>query len=224
MAYPLGRAFTNQGMLLFTNHFLSASSVVTLATIRTVVNVAFQMGGGLISLSTWPEFSRLFGEGKRLRFQKLFCFSTGLGAWGGTIMVFILLLIGPRLLLWWTHGEVTVSRPLLGLFLLPVLLNSFWYTASAVFNATNRHHSIAICFLISSILVPAVAFAIHQLSGLRLVAVGIGFLSMDLIMLLYVLPNSLLFVNIPFLTWLLSIFRMPEQLIKRPSLNPKFDS
>lgn len=214
MAYPLGRAFTNQGMLLFTNHFLSSSAVVTLATLRTVVNIAFQLSN-LISLSTWPEFSRLFGEGKREKFQKLFCYSTGLGAWAGVGTVLILLLIGPMLLFWWTRGEVVVSRSLLGLFLVPVLLNSFWYTALAAFNATNRHHRISLLFLISSILVPVVAFGFHQLFGLGLVSVGIGFLSMDLVMLLYVLPKSLSFVEISIGEWFLGMLRTPEQVFQR---------
>jgi O-antigen/teichoic acid export membrane protein len=200
MAYPLGRACTNQGMLLFTNTFLSSSAVVVLATLRTLVNTIFQ-ASNIINLSTWPEFSRLHGEKKWREQQRLFCRSTTAGIWAGMLGAFIMIMLGPYLLFWWTRGEVVVDRGLLGLYLLPIVFNSGWYTASSVFNAVNRHHKVSACFLLSSITVPVVAWFVHIMMGGGLFAVGAGFAVMETIMLLYVFPNALRLVLISAVDW-----------------------
>ena len=200
MAYPLGRAFTNQGMLLFVNAFLSSSAVVVLATLRTLVNTIFQISN-IINLSTWPEFSRLHGEGNWLEQRQLFCKSTAAGIWVGMLGVAIMYIVGPYLLSWWTTGEVVVGRSLLGLFLLPIIFNSGWYTSSTIFNAVNKHHRVSVCFLLSSITVPLIAWFIHTLFGCGLFAVGAGFIAMEATMLLYVFPNALRFVEVTLVDW-----------------------
>lgn len=211
MAYPLGRAFTNQGMLLFVNAFLNSSAVVTLSTLRTVVNTVFQLSN-LISLSTWPEFSRLYGEKNKVAVKKLFCFSTALGIWTGVLGSLVLCMIGPSLLSWWTRGAVMVDRPLLILFLIPVVLNSGWYTSSTVLNATNRHQRIALCFLVASVLVPVATWIIQRIIGMGLYAIGCGFICMDVVMLIYVFPQALQLIEVSRREWWHSFITFPKQV------------
>jgi O-antigen/teichoic acid export membrane protein len=179
-----------------------------------VVNSAFQFSN-LISLSTWPEFSRLYGEKNKVGIKRLFYWSTSLGLWGCVTGCGLLLLVGPKLLLWWTRGEVMVARGVLIFFLISVVLNSSWYTASAIFNATNRHQRLSLFFLLSSILVPLVAWLMLSISDIGLKAVGLGFICMDSAMLIYVLPRALMLVQSNWVEWGQAMAGFPVGLIRK---------
>lgn len=208
MVYPLGRAVTNQGMLLFVNGFMGSSAVVVLTTLRTVVNTAFQISN-LINLSTWPEFSRMHGAGELNALKRLFNFSTALGVCSGITCAIGLWFIGPTLLTWWTRGEVHVDRYLLSIFILAIIFNASWYTASTIFNATNRHQNIALIFLASSFLVPFISWILLTTLNLGLFSVGVGFLAMEVIMFSMVLPQALRLVGVTKTVWFYSIIRFP---------------
>lgn len=208
MAYPLGQAMTNQGILLFVNAFMGNSTVVVFATLRTVVNTAFQVSN-LINSSTWPEFSRMYGAGDHNGMKWLFNFSTALGVFSGIACAIGLLFLGPTLLAWWTRGAVIVDRYLLSIFILAIIFNSTWYTASTIFNATNRHQKIALAFLASSFLVPVISWILFATLNWGLFSVGVGFLAMELIMLTIVLPQALMLVGVTKITWICFIIRFP---------------
>jgi O-antigen/teichoic acid export membrane protein len=208
MAYPLGRVITNQGMLLFVNAFIGSSAVVVLATLRTLVNIAFQISN-LISLSTWPEFSKLYASKDRDGVTKLFKFSTAIGIWGGSCCAVILLMIGPALLNLWTMGEVVVERYLLFIFLISIIFNSCWYTASTVFNAINKHNKIARIFLANSVLVLIVTWTVEVIFNLGLYSIGLGFFIMEVSMVGFVLPAALKFSGLSFTNWSIGVITFP---------------
>ncbi|PMO59269.1 hypothetical protein BCT07_09670 [Vibrio breoganii] len=214
MAYPLGRAVTNQGMLLFVNAFVGSSAVVVLSTLRTVVNTAFQMSN-LINMSTWPEFSRMYGAGDQVGVKRLFHFTTALGIWSGMACAIGLWFMGPSLLAWWTRGEVLVDRGLLSVFIIAIIFNATWYTAMTIFNATNRHQKIALIFLASSFLVPIISWILFVIFNLELFSVGVGFLVMEIIMFAVVLPQALFLVGISKASWIYFIIKFPTLIFQK---------
>ena len=214
MSYPLGRAVTNQGMLLFANIYLGSAAVVVLATLRTVLNTAHQVSN-VINLSTWPEFSRLYGASDRKGIKRLFNFSTALGIWSGMFCAVGLWFMGPSLLAWWTRGEVLVDRSLLSIFIIAIIINAAWYTSSTIFNATNRHHKIALFYLLSSLLVPIISWMLFITLHWELFSVGAGFLVMEVSMLARVLPRGLLLVGVTQTNWLYFVIRFPRLIIQQ---------
>ncbi|NNF66067.1 MAG: hypothetical protein HKM98_01010 [Gammaproteobacteria bacterium] len=216
MAFPIGRAVTNQGMLLFVNAVISSAAVVVLSTIRTVVNIAFQISN-LINLSIWPEFSRMYGVGDQHGMRRLFEFSTALGLWSGMASSIGLWIVGPYFLTWWTRGEVVVSRELLSIFLVAIVFNATWYTATTIFNATNQHQRIALVYLFASFLVPVIAGILLLVLNWEL-AVGVGFLVMEVVMLGFVLPQGFRLVGITYPGWISHVVAFPFSFIRRTGI------
>ena len=48
---------------------------------------------------------------------------------------------------WWTHGIVDPPITLLGVMLLVIVANTFWFTLTTALAATNRHTRMAIVYL-----------------------------------------------------------------------------
>ncbi|MBY7967260.1 lipopolysaccharide biosynthesis protein [Vibrio fluvialis] len=213
MAYPIGRAITNQGMLLFTNAYVGSASVVILTSLRSVVNMAFQISN-LIHLSTWPEYSRLHGRNELEGLRRLFNFSTALGFWFGVACALFLLTLGPYLIEIWTRGEVIVSRNLLSLFLIAIIINSTWYTSLTIFNATNNHKNLSKIFIAASCLVPISSFLFHMLWKDGLEVIGISFILMEVIMFYSVVPRALSLLEIDSRDWKHNLLKLPFKIIK----------
>ncbi|MDW1821130.1 hypothetical protein R7Z10_12120 [Vibrio sp. Vb1018] len=220
MAYPLGRAITNQGMLLFTNAYVGSASVVILTSLRSLVNMAFQISN-LIHLSTWPEYSRLHGEKNLDGLRKLFKFSTSIGILFGVSTATFLLMFGPNLIELWTRGEVLVERDLLLLFIISIVFNSIWYTSSTIFNATNNHASISKIFFLASSVVPVSAWVLNEITGFELKAVGFSFILMETVMLLFVVPKALKLINVSTISWICNSFIFPFLIINKIKINVK---
>lgn len=212
MTYPLARAMTNQCMVLLIKMSLSSALVVQFTTLRTLVNTAFQISN-LVNLSTWPEYSRLFGVKDKKGIRKLFIFSTSIGIWAAIISISFLAITGPYLLDWWTVGRVAIDHWLLILFLIPILFNSSWYTALTVFNATNRHKKISFIFLMMSVLVPCVSFLNIKFFNESLYSISVSFILMEIFMALYVLPKGLNEVEIGFRDWFIKFMKFPLLMI-----------
>ncbi len=214
MAYPIGYSFTNQGLLLVVNSISGAGMVVIVSSLQTVVRLAFQYNQ-MISQSTWPEFSRLYGEKNITAVRKLFCIATGAGMWGCLGCSAVLMIFGTTILRVWTRGAVDVSRGVLGLFLVPMVFNGIWYTASTVLNSTNRHHRIAVCFLLGAALVPVIVLSLHYLFGWDLFAAGLGLMIFELVMVVAVIPLALPLVSISLTGWMRQVFLMPAWVAGR---------
>lgn len=214
MSYPVGRAITNQGMLLFTNAYIGSASVVILTSLRSLVNIAFQVSN-MIHLSTWPEYSRLHGEGNLLGLKKLFKLSTSIGFLFGLSCTVILLIIGPTILEFWTRGTVLVQRELLILFLISIFFNTMWYTSSTIFNATNNHTHISKIFFITSCTVPLSALLLNEFGVLGLKSVGISFILMEVVMFWSVVPRALRLLAIDSREWKLNLLKSPFKIVNK---------
>jgi O-antigen/teichoic acid export membrane protein len=212
MAFPFGRAITNQGMLLLVNALMNSSFVVLLATLRTLVNTAFQLSN-TISLSTWPVFSEAHGKGDYEGIRRLLTFSSALGFWTGISVAIILWIIGPQLLEWWTRGEVIVGRGLLSIFIIAIVFNATWYSASTIFSANNTHQRLAIIFLVTSCIVPVNSWISFSMLSLGLYSFGIGFLIMEVTMFAMVLPQSLKYIGLTKRAWVAEIISFPLNLL-----------
>ncbi|MEZ8107295.1 lipopolysaccharide biosynthesis protein [Vibrio cortegadensis] len=211
-AFPLGRALTNQGMLIVCNHFLGSGAVVILSVVRTVVNMVFQVSN-MVSLSTWPEFSRLYVKGDAYRLKRLFIFSTSISTWLSVIFSTVIYILGSDLIKLWTAGKIGVEDGVLLLFLITMILNSCWHTASTTFNAINNHQKVAKCYFLCSILSLIFAYNIEVIFEFGLYSIAISLLIVEILMIFYVVPKALIFLDIKKQHWIREMLILPLKYV-----------
>lgn len=187
MAFPVGNAIYFQGITLAINGTLGASAVVIFNAIRTLTRVISQ-GVTILKHSTWPEFSALLGRGDFLKARELNRVTFSLSFWVTNLMALILIVIGPWLLSIWTHGNVTVDRVTLSIFLASVVVNGFWFVGSSVLMSVNQHEGLAIRYIITSILGVATTYIFAGRFGV--IAAPFGMLLAECVMFPYAARKS----------------------------------
>jgi O-antigen/teichoic acid export membrane protein len=207
MAFPVGSAFSLQGMTIVVSAAMGPIAVVMFSTVRTLTRFVYFMAT-MIAYSIWPELSAAFGAGNRLlarNIHRCACqASLGLSLAG---MLF-LEVFGTRIYGYWTHHNVVMDHRLFHLLLLQVLANSLWYTSAIVSIACNRHERQAAVYLVATALsLPAAYLLISQFG---LTGVGISLLSVDVFMVGYVFKQSLALLHENLGDFALSLFRAPS--------------
>lgn len=188
MAFPVGNALKNQGMLSIVGITLGPAATVTFSTLRTLVNAA-QQAMGLINSAVWPEFSAAFGAGNLNLARKLHRLACKVSFWIALGAVLGLYYAGAWLLQVWTHGQVPFDKSFFSLLLLTMLINALWFTSSVVQAATNTHETLAMLFISVTAAATGLAYAIIPAFGMN--GPALGLVMLESIMALYVLPASL---------------------------------
>ncbi len=209
MAFPLGTALKNQGMVIVIGRFLGPVAVVAFATARTLTNAAFQLTR-IIQLSVWPEMSVAFGAGNLHVAKGLHRHSCRASFWLSFGCAASLFFLGDWIYRIWTHGGIQLDLPLFHVLLMVIVANSLWYTSSMVPMAINRHQRTAFWFLVGSGM--AIVLTTWMLPRWGLVGAGSALLAIDLVMLFHVLPNSLALLQDRFLDFVLIVLRPPLAL------------
>ena len=199
-----------QGSTFVVRIVLGPTAVAVFNTIRTVcksINAAFSVVNGAI----FPEVQIAYGKGdmmlaKRIyiiAMQSVFCISM-LG------LVF-LLVFGQDLYSWWTKNTLEVNKMIWYVFMLGIPLNALWWTAGTVFRAINKPTRFSIYGFIAATLSALISWELAYPLGLM--GAAIGFVAMDLIMLLLTIPLSNKEIGVRFMDLIkinygnLSVFR-----------------
>lgn len=206
MAFALGNALKNQGIVLVVGRFLGPVAVVVFTTARTLTNSVYQLMG-IIHLSVWPEMSAAFGAGDLDLAKSLHRHSCRASFWLSFGSVTGLFFFGGWIYRIWTHGNVELHLPLFYSLLLVISANSIWYTSSMVPMAINRHQRTALWYLAGTGV--SVVLAMGMLPHLGLVGAGLALLAIDAAMLCQVLPNSLALLQDRFFDFVLAVLRPP---------------
>jgi O-antigen/teichoic acid export membrane protein len=209
MAFPLGNAMNLQGSILAVGYALGSSAVVVFGTARTVSRVALQVIQ-MVNLTVWPELSSAYGARNWQLVRMLHRRSCQLALILATLMVTTMLTLGPWFLNLWTDGHVAPNRLLLSLLLLVVVLNALWSTSSTVAVATNKHHSLAFYYVLATGVTLAFTYICARYFGLYGAVASL--LIAEVIMNLYVLPNSLRISHDRLSDFIPSLFHLPDSL------------
>ena len=212
MGFPMGLALNLQGTIVVISHVMGPIAVVIFGTARTVSRVALQMVQ-MVNTTFEPEFSKSFAlrdAGLIRTLHRRACQSALLLS--GTI---VLLMIGggPFFLNHWTDGKVPPSRDLLSILLLGVIVYSFWATSSTIMTATNQHKRLAVVYVGATGITVLVTWIASRHYGLYGAAWSL--LLSELLMNLYVLPNSLRIAHDTFPSFLRGMLDIP------PALHPR---
>ena len=207
MAFPVGSAFSLQGMTIVVSAAMGPVAVVMFSTVRTLTRFVYFLAT-MIAYSIWPELSAAFGAGNRLlarNIHRCACqASLGLSLAG---MLF-LEVFGRRIYGYWTHHNIAMDQWLFQLLLFQVLANSLWYTSAVVSIACNRHERQAAVYLVATALSLPAAYLLTSRFGLT--GVGISVLSVDVFMVAYVFSQSLALLHENLGDFTLSLFRAPS--------------
>ncbi|SNS29958.1 Membrane protein involved in the export of O-antigen and teichoic acid [Granulicella rosea] len=212
MGFPIGISLNLTGTLLAVGYALGPTAVVVFSTARTVSRVALQMVQ-MVNSTFEPEFSKSFAQGNAGLIRSLHrraCQSALLLA---AVVVAGMIALGPWFLTHWTSGHVPPSRPLLSLLLLVVVLFSLWSTSSTVMTATNNHQKLAGVYLAATGVTVGITWLAAQHYGLYGAAASL--LISELLMNLYVLPESLKLAHDTLPEFLRSLLTVP------PALHPQ---
>lgn len=219
---PLGRALSNQGVVLGIASILGARAVVAFSTLRMMANLIHQ-GFGLINQSFWSEISMAYGTGRGDLIRKLHRYACRVSIWFCLAAVAGLLVLGPWIYGIWTQGKVEMVFPVFLGFLSVMMLRSFWYTSFIIPSAVNRHQRLAVRFLIASAL--GCAAAIVLLPPMGLMGGIVGLILIEVVMIAGVLPVAMNLAEDTITQWLGSLTRPPyPRLVRRRPAGPEMDN
>jgi O-antigen/teichoic acid export membrane protein len=208
--FPLGNALNLQGILMVIGHVTGPIGVVTFSTARTISRSAYQ-AMQLINNSVWPEMSAAFGKGDMNLARTLHRRSCQVSLLLCIITVFGVALLGDHVWKIWTVGKVAADPVLLDLLLLQMLVAAFWFTSAVVATSSNRHQSIALMILATTVLSLALSWWLLRIPWLQLRGVALSLILGDLIMAAVVLKQSLEILNDTWGGFLGSMLSVPQQ-------------
>ena len=215
MGFPIGNALNLQGTLLAVGYALGPTDVVIFGTARTVSRVALQMVQ-MVNSTFWPELSLAFGAKNEGLLRTLHRRACQMALLIAIAVVSAMMLFGPWFLTHWTGGHVPPSRPLLSILLLVVVLYALWSTSSTLVAAINQHQGLAAWYIAGTSVTIVFTFLLARRFGLYGAAASL--LLSELIMNLYVLPNSLRITRDALPAFAASLLEIPASLHPRALL------
>jgi O-antigen/teichoic acid export membrane protein len=169
MAFPLSNALSFQGVTLLVGALLGPVSVATFNTFRTVSRIAVQVTG-IFSVSLWPEFGRLFGQGGPGAVEALYRHAALLGVVQAVGLSALLYFISPWLLEVWTHGRIEFEPGLMAWMLAYATVGGVWHLPRVLLQSTNQHVGLSGWSLVAAALTIVLAWGFGVLWRLEGVA------------------------------------------------------
>ena len=211
MGFPIGNAFNLQGTLMAVGYALGPADVAVFASARTVSRVALQMVQ-MINNTFWPEVSLAFGAGNIDLVRTFHRRACQVAVIFAMAVALAMMTLGPWFLTHWTGGHVPPSRGLLAILLLVVIVYSLWSTSALLPTATNKHQRLALWYTCATAVTVVATYFMARWKGLYGAAASL--VLSELIMNIYVLPNSLRLAHDTFPAFMASMAHYP------PSLKP----
>ena len=212
MGFPIGNAFNLQGTLMAVGYALGPVDVAVFASARTVSRVALQMVQ-MVNNTFWPELSLAYGAKDDALIRTLHRRACQMAVILACAVVLAMLSFGPWFLTHWTGGHVPPSRGLLAILLLGVVLYALWSTSSTLAAAINQHQRLATWYVAGTGITVVFTYVLARYSGLYGAAASL--VISELIMNIYVLPNSLRVSHDTAGAFVASMMELPSSLHPR---------
>ena len=197
MLTPIWQSIYLQGSTFAVRIALGPHYVTIFNTVRTVcrsTNMLFSIVNG----SIYPELQIAYGKGNFPLVRKIYTRAVIVVLISSFLGFGFLSLFGQKLYGWWTHNELTVPNAVWTIFMLGIVLNALWWTSGVVFRAINKPFKFSIYGFIASIISTFISFILAFPYGLM--GATIGFLMMDVIMTILVVPQANREIGISFFT------------------------
>lgn len=190
---PVWQSIYYQGSTFIVRIVLGPEAVALFNTLRTLSRSVNQLYSS-ISGAVMPELQIAIGEKKDALSQQLFVNSIRVSFVFACAGVIIMALFGLSLYNWWTQGQLEVTYPVWIIFLIGIIFNSLWYTASIIFRAQNEPYKFAIYSLFSALVSVLITYLLSSLYGILGAVVGYVFL--DVLMFILAFPAAYKMLNL----------------------------
>lgn len=184
---PVWQSIYFQGGTFVVRATLGAESVAVFNTVRTVCRSVNQMYS-IVNSSIFPDLQYEYGRGNLLTVHRLFRIAVWVSLLMGIIGSLFLMFLGMQLYAWWTWDVLPVPSIVWQIFIIGVLFNAVWWTASVVYRMTNKPYHLAVVGVLSACFSIAVSYVLSFNFGLT--GVVLGAILFDFIMMIYILPDS----------------------------------
>lgn len=208
-AFPVGNALLIQGNIIIVQFILGPVAVALYSTAKTLVNTIKQ-AMDVISQATWPELSHVIGANDMKRAALIHRAGVSLSIVVSVFGVIALALFGEKIYSLWVGKSILLPFHLLLLFLIPMPLQSLWVTSSVVHMASNKHEGLAVRYILATLISSIVSIFLTYTFGIGGAAISIGI--MDIILIPYVIKNSLNITNDTWSEFLFGIFNYIKNL------------
>lgn len=187
MMNPIWNSIYFQGSTFVVRVVLGAESVAVFNTMRTVCRSISQMFN-VVNGSVLPELQYEYGMGNVQVVHRLFRISMLTSIAIGIIGTILLCLYGLDIYNLWTKNILYVSNYVWYTFVFGILFNGVWWTAIVAYSVTNKPYHFGFASIITACLSLAVSYLLSIHIGLW--GAVMGTVLFDLIMMLYILPDS----------------------------------
>jgi O-antigen/teichoic acid export membrane protein len=180
-------AISIQGSVMLVSVTLGGAAVALFVVTRTLTGLVRQCIYTL-NHTLWPHLTALDAVADHARLRTLHRV---------LVSASIALALGPAAVLWhagpavialWTRGRIKADPVLLRLLVVHVVLQAPWLASSMIPIASNRHRTVALAYLGSSVCGLTLAAALIGVLGLH--AVPVGLIVGDVVGCLFVIPRN----------------------------------
>jgi O-antigen/teichoic acid export membrane protein len=172
MLIVLAQAMAQQGPIIAVSSLMGGAAVAVLATSRTLTNT-IRMIVNALSQSLWPDITGLDTLGESSRLRSLHRTAVAVSTVASVSLAAALWYVGPDVIRLWTNGRIEPDPGLLQGLLAHVVLQSPWLASSFFTIATNRHATLARCYLASSVVGMALVVTLVERVGLWGIGLGL---------------------------------------------------
>lgn len=187
MMDPVWQCIYFQGTTFVVRFTLGPEAVAAFNTIRTACRSVSQIFN-VVNGSIFPELQYEYGQGNMNTVHRLFRLSVLCSIFVGVIGVIFLSLFGLDIYNWWTQSQLYVSSEIWNTFVVGILFNAVWWTAMVAYPVTNKPYHFAIVSTITACLSVVFSYVLSIYLGLW--GSVMAAMLFELIMMIYVLPNS----------------------------------
>lgn len=187
MMTPIWQSVYFQGTTFVVRVALGPEAVAIFNTVRTVCRSVNQFFS-IINASIFPDLQYEYGQGHIKTVHKYFRVAVLLSMIIGFIGFIALLLFGLDLYGWWTKSVLIVPGSVWNVFMAGVLFNAVWWTSVVTYRMTNQPYHFAIASTIMAFISVGLTYVLSIPFGL--LGAAIGCTLFELVMAVYVLPDS----------------------------------
>lgn len=187
MMNPIWNSIFFQGSTLVVRMTLGAESVAAFNTMRTASRSVSQLFN-VVNASVFPELQYEYGKGNIQIVHRLFRLSILTSLITGVFGTILLSLFGMDIYNIWTQNSLSVSNEVWNTFVIGVFFNGIWWTSIVAYSVTNKPYHFAVASILTACLSVVVSYYLSLY--LDLLGAVLGITLFDLIMMLYILPDS----------------------------------
>ena len=184
---PIWQSVYFQGTTFVVRITLGAEAVAIFNTVRTVCRSVNQLFS-IINASIFPDLQYEYGQGHIQTVHKYFRVAVILSMLIGFIGCSVLVAFGLNVYGWWTNSVLTVPHSVWNVFMLGAFFNAVWWTSVVTYRMTNQPYHFAIASTVMSFVSVGLTYVLSFPFGL--LGAAIGCTLFELVMALYVLPDS----------------------------------